>query len=621
MKRKISVIKIFVLIIILFFSMTACEGPMGPMGPMGPQGEQGQQGEKGEDGNHGNDGAIGSILSIGENGNWFINDVDTGIKAQGDEGIQGSHGNTPHIGENGNWWIGNTDTGLWAGTGIKLVIIEKPTKLSYYTGQGFNSAGLVVRVYDGELQSENVTGYSFFFNGQQFSNGSNIATAEHGEKIITLTLASLSVNFKINVIDTVNVSNLTEWNSVLTNIRGGGNNAKLTINITGNITGITPLTAAPTSSTGFGTVTNTTITLTGNGTLNTSNANGHMFRLGSGQTLIIDSSNLTLNGRRNGENGHTADNNTSVVHVQSGANLQLKNGTITGNTSTGNTATTTGTVNVLGNFIMSGGSITNNTGNGSAYGVGGVTLNTNGSFIMSGGEIKNNIATSGGAVFISSSGSFFSMQGGKISGNTANAGGGIYSWGSFIMEGGEISDNSATGNGSSVNCQVGSNFIMKGGVIKDNHQSSQCIFICENFSMEGGEIIGNSRQGVLAWISDIANGSITLSGNARINNNITLYNNDNNYASIVINSDWIGNISNINLYGSDTEMATIISYWQNKVILRAASGHTLNEADITKFPLLNFISRASNNNTQTIGNTHELVLDEGGQTASLRTKK
>ena len=43
-------------------------------------------------------------IYIGENGNWYINDYDTGVRARGEDGI------TPHIGVNGNWFIGETDT-------------------------------------------------------------------------------------------------------------------------------------------------------------------------------------------------------------------------------------------------------------------------------------------------------------------------------------------------------------------------------------------------------------------------------------------------------------------------------------------------------------------------------
>lgn len=49
---------------------------------------------------------------IGDNGNWFIGDTDTGVKAAGENGKDGV---TPHIGANGNWFIGDTDTGVAAG--------------------------------------------------------------------------------------------------------------------------------------------------------------------------------------------------------------------------------------------------------------------------------------------------------------------------------------------------------------------------------------------------------------------------------------------------------------------------------------------------------------------------
>lgn len=59
----------------------------------------------------GKPGYDGLTPHIGENGNWYIGDTDTGIKAQGDDG---DNGITPHIGENGNWYIGDTDTGVKA---------------------------------------------------------------------------------------------------------------------------------------------------------------------------------------------------------------------------------------------------------------------------------------------------------------------------------------------------------------------------------------------------------------------------------------------------------------------------------------------------------------------------
>lgn len=50
-------------------------------------------------------GLPGQAPYVGRNGNWWVSDQDTGVKA---EGV------TPHIGENGNWCVGDTDTGLKA---------------------------------------------------------------------------------------------------------------------------------------------------------------------------------------------------------------------------------------------------------------------------------------------------------------------------------------------------------------------------------------------------------------------------------------------------------------------------------------------------------------------------
>ena len=68
----------------------------------------------------GDSGEDGDTPYIGENGNWWIGNTDTGIKASGSNGADGSDGSdgtdglTPYIGSNGNWWIGSTDTGIKA---------------------------------------------------------------------------------------------------------------------------------------------------------------------------------------------------------------------------------------------------------------------------------------------------------------------------------------------------------------------------------------------------------------------------------------------------------------------------------------------------------------------------
>ncbi len=45
---------------------------------------------------------------IGENGNWWIGDIDLGVPAETDE--EDGETLTPYRGENGNWWIGEVDT-------------------------------------------------------------------------------------------------------------------------------------------------------------------------------------------------------------------------------------------------------------------------------------------------------------------------------------------------------------------------------------------------------------------------------------------------------------------------------------------------------------------------------
>lgn len=65
-------------------------------------------------------GQNGKTPHVGENGNWFVGETDTGVSASGRDGTDGingkdgTDGTTPHIGENKNWYIGTTDTGVVA---------------------------------------------------------------------------------------------------------------------------------------------------------------------------------------------------------------------------------------------------------------------------------------------------------------------------------------------------------------------------------------------------------------------------------------------------------------------------------------------------------------------------
>ena len=98
----------------------------------GATGAKGDPGAKGDKGETGAAGADGITPSIGANGNWFLGTTDTnkpsrgatgakgdpgepGAKGDpGEPGAAGKDGTTPHIGDNGNWYIGETDTGVKA---------------------------------------------------------------------------------------------------------------------------------------------------------------------------------------------------------------------------------------------------------------------------------------------------------------------------------------------------------------------------------------------------------------------------------------------------------------------------------------------------------------------------
>ena len=95
-------------------------------------------GKDGKDGTNGKDGANGSssVVSIGANGNWFIDGVDTGVAAKGQDGKNGKDGTTPTIEiKDGYWWINGENTGVKA-TGEDGSSSENPTYALYNTEDG-----------------------------------------------------------------------------------------------------------------------------------------------------------------------------------------------------------------------------------------------------------------------------------------------------------------------------------------------------------------------------------------------------------------------------------------------------------------------------------------------------
>ncbi len=136
LKKIISLL----LVLVLCFSITACAGEQGPKGDQGPAGVDGTavtlvslEKTKTEglldtytmtfsdgtvsqfavkNGSAGAAGTNGTSPTVGENGNWWIGELDTGVKVAGAAGTNGKDGVTPTIGENNNWWIDGVDTGV-----------------------------------------------------------------------------------------------------------------------------------------------------------------------------------------------------------------------------------------------------------------------------------------------------------------------------------------------------------------------------------------------------------------------------------------------------------------------------------------------------------------------------
>ncbi|MCR4583723.1 MAG: collagen-like protein [Prevotella sp.] len=68
------------------------KGDTGATGAQGEKGDTGAQGEKGEKGDTGAAGQNGSVVTIGADGFWYIDGVNTGVPAKGEKGEKGEDG-------------------------------------------------------------------------------------------------------------------------------------------------------------------------------------------------------------------------------------------------------------------------------------------------------------------------------------------------------------------------------------------------------------------------------------------------------------------------------------------------------------------------------------------------
>ena len=127
-------------------------GAQGPQGIQGETGPQGPQGPKGDTGEQGPQGQAGHDFTYED----FTPQQIAALKVKGDPGRDGSDGITPHIGMNGNWFIGDTDTQMKAqgANGISPIVrINNSTfewEISTDGGSTYTSTGISAKGVKGD---------------------------------------------------------------------------------------------------------------------------------------------------------------------------------------------------------------------------------------------------------------------------------------------------------------------------------------------------------------------------------------------------------------------------------------------------------------------------------------
>ena len=180
-----------------------------------PKGANGQDGQDGADGANGADGEDGITPHIGENGNWFLGEEDTGKPSRGIQGEQGQAGQPGSDGEDGQDGIGFTTAS--AGT---------PTQSDGYTVTPitFNKtdgSNVVVNVsakngLDGSGGTGGTTDYSELENKPKINNielSGNKTLAELGIQAEGDYLESESDPTVPSHVKNITQQNINDWNN------------------------------------------------------------------------------------------------------------------------------------------------------------------------------------------------------------------------------------------------------------------------------------------------------------------------------------------------------------------------------------------------------------------------
>ena len=124
-------------------------------------GKDGANGTNGTNGTNGKDGAPGSVITIGDNGNWFIDGVDTGKAAAGKDGKDGTNGKDGDsivwaLSEDGKQFVeykngvatGNTVAIPAAQGAVTALWDEEHGVLTIYGAEGAEEDGLPIVIYN-----------------------------------------------------------------------------------------------------------------------------------------------------------------------------------------------------------------------------------------------------------------------------------------------------------------------------------------------------------------------------------------------------------------------------------------------------------------------------------------
>jgi len=263
---------------------------------------------------------------------------------------------------------------------------------------------------------------------------------------------------------------------------------------------------------------------------------GSILSIGENTLLIIR--DLTLKGRKNGVDGATSNNNTSLISVEKGI-VELKGSAkITGNANSSSSSSSLGGgVYILyGNLIMhDSSSISENTASSSSsdsYG-GGVYLQRGTFYMYDNSNIsKNSVSgtySAGGGIFIDNS-TFEMNDASSISENTTSyLGGGVYVYSSaypssFIMKGNsKVNNNRASNDGGGIYIYIPN---MDGTASCEMYDNSS---VTLNSASSGGGIYCSGKNLTMNNYANVSNNNATYSGGGIYNGfNLTM----NDFASV-----------------------------------------------------------------------------------------